>query len=58
MSKTEKAREKVTVIKDGLTHRGQPCKAGAVIEVSAPQRAFLARKGFINDPAKSGKKEG
>lgn len=43
----------VTLIKDGHTHAGKPCKQGDVITVTAAQAKFLAEHGMVAD-----KKEG
>jgi len=42
----------VTLLKDGHTHKGKPCKKGDVITVTLQQREFLASNGLVAAAAK------
>lgn len=52
-TEAKKDEVQVTLLKDGHTHKGKPCKKGDVITVTAAQAAFLANAGMV-----AGKKEG
>jgi hypothetical protein len=52
-NETKKDEVQVTLLKDGHTHKGKPCKKGDIITVTAAQAQFL-----INQDMVAGKKEG
>ena len=56
MNTTDKV--KVTLIKDGHTHAGKPCKKGDEIFVTPAEATWLAdpKRGLIEAPATTGKK--